>query len=1210
MRRLLRIVALCLTLATLPQWIYAQGQLGGLTGSILDPSGAVVPAADISITNMATQITWSVKSSSAGYYRVDVPPGEYQLEVRKQGFKASVATKIVVPVAQVVTINLTLEIGSAALSVTVTTTAPLLTTSTAQVSSSVSPQEFQTLPVILSDGARPLDSFIYTSLPGAVSGTGGNSISGGQGVSNSILVDGLTLGRFDANDALGEFSPSTDAVGEFSVVMSNFSAEYGQSGGGVASFSLKSGTNKYHGTLYEYWENPLFNAAGFTENANGQPKSSIRQNDFGGTYGGPIRKNKTFFFAAFEGNRRHEFALGGLTTLPTSAMLKGDFSSWLGAAVGTDALGRQVFKNEIYNPLTTRTIAAGAVDPVSGLTNSSGAAAIIRDPFQGNQIPQTYFSKSIQPLLPLFPTPEFAGNTRNQPYYTGTCCPLFNENKGTLKVDHVINDSMKLSGSLSWNARDRFSHSTGHVFPPYPGYPLNPVKEQTNGGPLARLQFTWTLNPSTVNQVSVGYNRFPDNNGISNDATFAAKMAIPGTDPSCFPPLRFSAGNNPVTALQTGLGQGCATSELSESYEYLDTLTHVRGKHSLKVGAQYLHYRYNTKDEGDVGGTFNFNSASTNLPGFTTGTGNPIASFLLGAVNNGTRGIYTTEPGYRIGAFSFFAQDDFKVSHKLTLNLGVRWELPTPRTEIHNRMSGFDPTLPNPGVDNFPGALSFLGSCGASNCIGRNSFQDYNFKLWAPRFGLAYQITDKLVFRGGYGINYDPNIEFGFGTQNINGFNDEISMNAGTSATGFKSDPVIYLSPLASVSLPAKAQVGVPAYTGHLPNYDPTQVNGGSIDFVPQNSLALPYIQNWSAGFQYQAPHMILLEANYVGSKGTRLFEGNFTQSFNISQTPIKYIGMGDLLNGDLGVDLANPVTSAALAKYGVTKLPFPSFENNPTGNTEAIGLQPYPQYGFVGNNYPEVGSSTYNSLQLSAKKRSSHGLTFIAAYTYSKTLTDADSAMYYGAGTFQDINNLKADKSVASFDFTHYVKLTYIYELPFGHGQRWLSSRGKLDRLVSGWQITMIQNYHSGDPLAILSTVSAGLNNPGIRPDLVPGVPLKLSSSGIDAINGTPYINPAAFVNPPTSPTYQFATALGNSPRLFSNLRGPWGQSETMGLVKDTKLSERVTLQIRADAYNAFNRVIRGDPDTSMGDGSLFGTITADAEGPRVLQFAARINF
>jgi hypothetical protein len=1186
--------------------------MGALTGSIFDTSGGVVPEAEITITNVDSGVKTATKASSAGYYRVPVPPGRYQVEALKQGFEVSMEKDVAVPVAQVVTVNLTLRVGSTTEMVTVTSEAPMLTPSTAQVSSSVTPDEFQTLPIILSDGSRPIDSFIYSSLPGAVSATGGNSISGGQGFTNQLQVDGLSIGRFDANDEISEFSPSTDAVGEFNVVMSNFSAEYGQSGGGIASFLLKSGTNRFHGTLYEYFENPIFNAAGFTENANAQPKSSIRQNDFGGTLGGPIRKNKTFFFVAMEGNRRHEFSLGGRTTLPTPAMLKGDFSSWLGAQQGTDALGRAVYQNEIYDPTTTRNVTQGEVDPVTGLT--ANASTVIRDPFdsggQLNVIPTAEFSKSIQPLLPLFPTPEFAGNTRNQPYYTGTCCPLFVENKGTGKFDHVINENLKLTGSLSWNGRDRFSHSTGHYFPPYPGYPLSPVKEQLTGGPMARLQLTWTVNSSSVNQLSAGYNRFPNANGISGDSKYAAQMAIPGTDPGCFPPLQFSAGNNPINSLQTGLGQGCPTTEISESYEYQDTYTHVRGKHSLKFGAQLIHYRYNTKDLNDIGGTFKFTSTSTNLNGFTSATGNPIASFLMGAVNNGTRGIYTTEPGYRIGMYSFFAQDDFKATPKLTLNLGVRWELPLPKTEIYDRMSGFDATIPNPGADGYLGALSFLGSCGASNCIGRNSYQDMDWKLWAPRLGLAYQINNKLVFRGGYGINYDPNLEFGYGTQSINGFNDEISMNPQTSPTGFPADPVIYLNQLSGAPLPALAQVGVPAYPGHLPNHDPSQVNGGGIDFLPRNSLQLPYIQNWSMGFQYQAPRNILLEANYVGSKGTRLFYGNLTQNFTINQAPIKYLAMGDMLYDDLGTDLANPATAATLAKWGITKLPFPNFESNPTGSTVAVALQPYPQYGLVNNNYPEAGFSTYNALQLTARKQSAHGLTFIAAYTYSKTLTNADSAIYYGNGVIQDMYNLKSEKSVASFDYTHYLKFTWIYQLPVGHGQKWLNGAGKLDRLLSNWQITMIQNYHSGDPLSISSTVSSGINNPGIRPDFVPGVPLKINASGIDAINGTPYLNPAAFTNPPISPNYGLALALGNLPRLLTAPRGPWGQSETAGIVKKIKLNERWNLEIRADAQNVFNRVIRGDPDTSMGDGPLFGTINADADGPRLVQFAMRLNF
>lgn len=1206
-----KVILLCLALCLLTGLAF--GQTAALTGVVTDQSAAVVPDATITAVETSTGVITRAVSSSAGYYHVPVPPGNYRIEATASGFAPSVINAVV-NIGEVVTADFSLKLGTTSEQVAVTAEAPLLTTDTGQLTSDMSPKEFETLPIILSDGARPIDGFIYSSLPGATSAAGGNSINGGQQGTNQILIDGLTIGRFDANDAVAEFMPSTDAVGEFTVVMSNFSAEYGQTGGGIASFFMKSGTNEYHGSAYEYNENPIMNAAGFDENAADQPKSSIRQNDYGATFGGPIKKNKTFFFLAWESNRKHEFSLAGKTTLPTKDALGGDFSAWLGSEVGTDALGRPVYQNEIYNPTTTRTVAAGATDPVTGLVNNSGAAAIIRDPFASggklNVIPQSYFSQAIMPLLSLFPTPNLAGLTRNMATYNpgSTCCPLFDEDKGSFKVDQVITDNQKLSAFLTWNARDRFSHSGGAVWAPYPDQPISTVKEQLTGGPDARLEYTWTINPSSINELSAGFNRFPNDNGISGDSKYS--LAVAGTDPSCFSPLRLSAGNNPIAGLDTQFGIGCGTDEVSNSYLVHDTYSHVVGKHSLKFGAQYIRYRYNTLDISDVGGTFTFSSNSTNLPGFTSSTGNPYASMLLGAVNSGSRGIYTTEPGYRIGQYSFFAQDDWKVTPKLTLNVGVRWELPTPKEEAYDRMSGFDPAIPNPGADGYPGALAFLGNCPASNCLHESSFENWDFKLFAPRIGLAYQINDKLVFRGGYGITYDPSIEFGYGTQTINGFNDEIALNAGTSATGFRQDPVIYLSQLNGASLPSAAQVGVQPYTGKLPNYDPSQVNGGWIDFLPSDALRLPYIQNWSAGFQYQVTKDMLVEANYVGSKGTRLIQGDLTQSYNIDQVPVKYMGLGDILNDDLATDLANPATAKVLAQYGITKLPFPNFESNPTGTTVAIALQPYPQYGAVISDNPNNGMSTYHSLQLTAHKRTTSGLTFIASYSWSKTLTDADSAIYGSGGTFQDIYNMKLEKAIAAFDFTNYFKFTWIYDLPIGQGKRFLGNAGKFDRLFSGWQISMIQNYHSGDPLSIYASVGSGINNPGIRPDYVAGQPLTVSGSGIDTVNGTPYLNPNAFTNPPTSPINGYALSLGDVPRFLPDVRGPWGQSETAAIIKNTRISERFTLQIRADAQNVFNRVIRGDPDTSIGDGPLFGRILSDADGPRVMQVAARLNF
>ena len=354
---------------------FSQGNLGAITGTAQDSSGGVVPDLPLTITNVQTGVKWTATTSSAGYYRVAVPPGTYRLEAQKQGFKTHVTDKIVVPVAQIVTADFTLQVGDQSEKVEVTSTTPLFTPSTAEVGSSVSPQEFETLPIEVGDGGRQLQTFIFTSLPGTVGDTFSGSINGGQLFSHEILIDGVTIGRYDlSGGSLDEFSPGTDAIGEFKVQTSNYSAEYGETGGGIANFSYKSGTNDFHGTLFEYSKNPVFNAAGVIVNSTpGTPKDSQKENNFGGTLGGPIRKDHTFFFFNYEGDRFRSFQFAGPMTLPTAAMKTGDFSSWLQDTkggvptgvrkqIGTDVLGRPVFQNEIYDPTTTRNVTAGQVD--------------------------------------------------------------------------------------------------------------------------------------------------------------------------------------------------------------------------------------------------------------------------------------------------------------------------------------------------------------------------------------------------------------------------------------------------------------------------------------------------------------------------------------------------------------------------------------------------------------------------------------------------------------------------------------------------------------------------------------------------------------------------------------------------------------------------------------------------------------------------------
>jgi len=457
---------------------YAQGNLGAITGTVQDKSGAVLPDAAITITNVDTSVKWTAKTSTAGYYRVPLPPGNYRLQAEKAGFKTGRTELIVVPVEQVVTMDLKLQVGSVTETVEVTSAAPLLQTSTAEVGSSVTPEEFETLPVQVSDGGRDLQTFIFTSLPGTI-GTGGDptngpwsgSINGGQLFSHEILIDGVTIGRFDmSGGSLTEFSPGTDAIGEFKVQSANYSAEYGETGGGVANFSYKSGTNEFHGSVFEYNKNPVFNAAGAVADALNQPKDNTRDNDFGATFGGPIWKQHTFFFFTYEGDRFRDFSYSGTATIPTAAMLKGDFSGMLGPQVQTcgangtspcvDALNRPVYQYEIYDPTTTR-----MVGPV-------GNQVPVRDPFNYggklNVIPPGMFSTASATLLPLFPNPLLSGYIRNTPKFGG-CCPILDRDSYTVKIDHVVTGKQKIWGSFNYNWRHRF-HGCCDYFPPFPGF--------------------------------------------------------------------------------------------------------------------------------------------------------------------------------------------------------------------------------------------------------------------------------------------------------------------------------------------------------------------------------------------------------------------------------------------------------------------------------------------------------------------------------------------------------------------------------------------------------------------------------------------------------------------------------------------------------------------------------------------------------------------
>jgi hypothetical protein len=1220
--RITRFLCSAVLLLPLVRPVFGQGDLGAVAGTVIDPSGSPVGAADITITESATNVASKIKTSQAGYYRISVPAGNYVVQAEKDGFKLSKSDKITVGVAQVVSVDLKLEIGSNSETVTVTTEAPLLSRETSDIGGTISREEMASLPVEVDDGGRDLQTFVFKSLPGTTGNSFQGSINGGLQFSHDILIDGISIARYDmAGGSLAEMQPPFDSVNEFKVQSGNYSAESGSSGGSVVNFGIKSGTNELHGSAFEYLKNNAFNANGFSVNALpagniAKHKANLKDNNFGVSLGGPVfiphlynGKNKTFFYFNYEGDRFRGGSPSARLSLPTAGMLAGDFSSLLGDSVGTDALGRDVFANEIFDPTTDRVVADGAVDPVSGLTNTSGSSAVIRDPFsyngQLNVINPAKFSEVSGNMLPLFPVPSLPGSINNTVRYRGQV--RLGANAYSVKMDHAISDKNKISGFFNFNARGRL-FSGDPYFLPIPGFPLNPLKIQNVAGTIVRLSDTVTIGSSMVNHLAFGFNRFTNHNGLTPPGFKPSDFGLEGVADLQFPRLSFSTSTDQPFIKRLGNGGPSATA--SNSYIVTDTLSWVRGKHNFSFGGEMRRYQYNNAPQFNESGNFSFGSIQTSLPGFGDSTGHPFASFILGGVGGGSYSVFPIFPAYRQGMLAFFGQDDWKISPRLTLNLGLRWDIPLPRTETKNRISVMDPTVPNPGADGLLGAAVFFGDC--DGCVGRRSPQDHYFREFAPRIGFAYSLTSKMVLRGGYGITYSPPIENNFGQQNFSGFaaDPAVAFNATPSTAGGTLDPRFYWSGLTGASLPAGAVLGVPQFTGVIPDVSPTVRNGNSIDFLLRNSLAQPYQQSWSFGFQYQLPKDILFEANYVGSKGTRLL--NSTYGLLANQAPSRYMALGDILGDDLATDLADPTTAAILAANGITHLPFSTFEDG-SDTTVGQAVRPFPQYTAVTNNSLNNGDSTYNALQVTVRKHSAHGLDFIGSYAFSKTLSNTDTALYYpGYYGVQDFYNQKAEKSVASFHVPHVVKLAWIYELPFGPGSRWLNSTGVVGKVVGGWKVTAIQQYRAGNALAVYSSgiVSAVGNFASVRPDVVSGISQRVSFSGsVDTENGTPYLNPAAFADVPASPDNGFALRYGNAPRFLPNVRGPAQYSEDFGVMKETQLSERFKLNFRMDAFNVFNRTGAGDPDTDT-DSGQFGLIFSTRSDPRNIQFSLRLSF
>ena len=1128
--------------------VFAQGERGTITGVITDAAGAVVPNVEVTATHLQTNTIFKGVSTSVGVYRIPyLPPGNYRVTATQSGFKTAVVEPVDVAVASVVTANLLLELGATSDSVTVNAEATRLESSSSELGYTVSTEDYHEWPVTSNDdGQRQIQSFIFNSLPGTSGDSYLGSINGSPTGTQEVYIEGISIGRADVAGDTAEYTPSVDAVSEFRLQTGGLSAAYGGGLTAVANFNIKSGTNQLHGTAYDYVMNDILNANSFDNNASATPKSPFKQNSFGGDAGGPVvfpklynGKNKTFWFFSYEGDRKRNGTLSSLRSLPTAAFKQGNFS----------ALPQTIY------------------DPHSTVQNADGSYS--RTPFPGNIIPSqdiSQVSKNILTKAPI-PDPTLPGILRNIRGINNQ--PIFNLNTFAGKMDQTITDNQKLSFFINSNHRVRFNGgSRGYL--PAPGSGSDSWSAQDILGTMIRVGYDWTITPTLLNHLGVGYNRLLDNNSsLSLDQDWPSKIGLTGVAETTFPSITW-AGTTAQGGSLTALGRNNAGNEPNGSYIVANDTTWVHGSHSIRFGAEIRKYFYDQDYRSGTSGAFNFGPWQTADPQNTASTGYSFASFMLGAVSKASVNIQYANPDSRIWTPAFYVADDWKVTRRLTLNLGLRWDIVGGVFETHGYSSDLDPTAPNPGADGYPGALVFLSD------LKRKSFQDTFYGEIGPRAGFAYAVNDRLVVHGGYGLMYTPPIANSYGLATIDGYGGTNSFPTST------RDPVFYWD------------AGFPAWNHTLPDKDPTLDNGGPIMYNAKNSARQSYTQNYTLGIQYLINGNTSLTVNYVGNQGYRLNSGNFA---NMNQLNPKYLALGDTLLDDI-------------SNHPEIPLPYPSFSG-----TVAQALLPFPQYsgGGVAYQFPHFGRSNYNAVQAVVSRRVSKGLGFLISYAFQKTLTNTDSANIYYGGTSQDVYNRGLEKSVAQFDHTQQLRLTWTYELPFGKGQRFLDKGGVMNQILGGWNFTAIQRYQSGDPLAITTGIdtSGYLFNGGVRADIIKGQPLTVSSSGNpDVANGTgvQYLNPNAFANPPMTEN-GVIYRLGTAPRYLGNVRGPLQPAEDFGLFKRFPFGEGRYVEFRADAFNAFNRAVKADPVTQVGD-PQFGQIIDVTGDPRQIQLALRLTF
>jgi hypothetical protein len=1164
--------------------IFAQSDLGTITGTVTDSLSAVVPGVEVRVTNVGTGQEETRTTNSAGLYRVDnLAIGSYTVRFTKVGFEILERRGVTLLIGQVAEIDAAMKVGGSTETIEVTSAAPILQTEDSTVSSNLNSEAVSELPLNV-QGSRNLSNFIFAYVPGAEGTDYASHIDGGMAMTKEVLIDG-TSAVSQLGGYISESQPPMESVEEFETDTAGISADAGRSGGGVFRYELKSGANKMHGSLFGFLHSTDLDAvsasnhlSAITNPANAASYLKINDSlsDWGGGYGGAIVKDKLFYFVSFERYMQSMWGLGANSrTVPTDAMMgldssgdvtkNADLSAMLspgvpvmtyGGSPAFDSCGQPVYKGAIVDPLTAVGGAFGCV-------------------FPNNQIPTSRISKTTAQILQLYhqyyqPESDLTANDAGPSYSPD---PWFHNTQSSVKMDYNMSSKQHLAGSFYWDDYPRINADQGGVWSPtaqYGGPMANSYWHNTTA-PGVRLSDAITISPNLLNTVYATLNRFRNPSiAVSQDGKWDNKLL--GYD---------GAGNFPLIYFDSGMyfsganyQNGWSFSPLGSQYNdyyagntfiYNDETVWNHGRHNVKFGIEFraMQFNYHTDDNTFTGGYPLIFDPTNTAPAWYDfnaydQVGNAFGSFLLGDVYNAETNNPDNEYGRR-KAFSWYASDDIKVNQRMTVNLSLRWDFNNPYKEKYGHWSNFDLNALNP-VTGEMGQYEYLTS-------GSQSFEKRQDPFnYSPHIGVAFKITDKTVARGNFGVFFTPLNLNTWGGVPYQQDGDE-GFHAVTQEGNFNWD---------GGYSPTSTQVKTPQYT---------QADVVSVD---PRSLTPGNVQQYSLGVQRELDKVTKLDVNWVQSHSYHLQSGFF-------QT--------------------NQPTVANMQNY-VLNGKFPSTYNGYWGGAGPgwEGITPYPQaeagYGPLLSVGVPLGNSDYKSMQFSVTRRAANGLSLMASYNWSRTHGDVDSDFQeqWWTGSLQNTYDLKDEaKDISDFDETHIVKGYVIYNLPFGRGKQLASNVNSLaNDFIGGWSLDGDFHYDTGTPISVHSSNSyQGFN--AVYANIVPGCKLNTGTHKLFQ----PLFNPACFKNPA-------AAQLGNAGNYQSEVRNPGLATEDLGVHKNLAMGPdgRYNLTFRMEFFNVFNRDTLGGPDTNINDQApnsiqTFGQPTGyGGVGGRVGQFGARMTF